>query len=74
MATPPIGPAELRAWRRSRNWPQSIAASWWGVSERQWRRYETGHSRIPLPLARRVHATPHRDATEGDTHGAPRHP
>ena len=62
-------PEELRLWRAQRpgeytygnnqtrpGWSQLHSAKWYGVSERQWQRYETGESAIPLPLIKRMMA------------------
>lgn len=40
--------------QRKQGWSQVRAADWYGVNERQWRRYETGASAIPLPLVKRL--------------------
>ena len=45
------------AWKRNQRkqgWSQVRAASWYGVSERQWKRYESGECRIPLALVKRM--------------------
>lgn len=60
-------PDELRRWRaqqpgdyawknnqRKPGWSQLRAAGWYGVSERQWMRYESGESHIPLSLIKRL--------------------
>jgi hypothetical protein len=60
-------PDDLRAWRarqagdfayarnqRRPGWNQRRAAHWYGVSERQWNRYENGESPIPLSLVKRL--------------------
>jgi len=60
-------PEELRLWRAQRpgdyawkfnqrklGWSQARAAEWYGVSERQWVRYEAGDSEIPLSLVKRM--------------------
>jgi hypothetical protein len=60
-------PENLEAWRRqqagdhayARNqrragWNQRRAAHWYGVSERQWQRYENAESPIPLSLVKRM--------------------
>lgn len=46
--------AHVINFRHSRGWSQREAGSWWGVSERQWRRYESGESRVPAPLLKRL--------------------
>jgi hypothetical protein len=43
-------PAELRAWREGLEWSQGFAAALYGVSLRQWQRYESGVSPIPQNL------------------------
>ncbi len=58
---------ELRLWRQQQagdhaykrnqrrpGWTQRRASHWYGVSERQWLRYETGESPIPLSLIKRL--------------------
>ena len=35
-------------------WNQRQAGEWYGVTERQWRRYETGEQPIPRPLINRM--------------------
>jgi len=60
-------PMELRTWRgqqpgdyawknnqRKAGWSQERAADWYGVNERQWRRYESGENGIPLALVKRL--------------------
>ena len=60
-------PEELRLWRAQRpgdyawkfnqrklGWSQARAAEWYGVSERQWVRYESGENAIPLSLVKRM--------------------
>ncbi len=62
-------PADLVLWRaqqpgeyayrnnqRKPGWSQLHAANWYGVSERQWQRYEAGTLAIPLPLIKRLMA------------------
>ena len=44
----------LKNWRVAVTATQSEAAAWYGVSERTWRRYERGESRVPTPLIRRI--------------------
>lgn len=39
-----------------RGWSQERAAKWYGCSVRQWQRYESGESEVPLPLVRRIQA------------------
>lgn len=46
--------AHVINFRNGRGWSQAEAADWWGCSERQWRRYETGESRVPSPLLKRI--------------------
>jgi predicted transcriptional regulator len=47
--------AELvKTFREKKGQSQAQAASWWGCSERQWRRYETGESPVPRPLLKRI--------------------
>ena len=58
---------QLRKWRTQQagehayrnnqkrpGWTQAQAAEWYGVSERQWARYESGESGIPLSLVKRM--------------------
>lgn len=33
---------------------QSQAAEWWGVTEREWQRYESGAVPVPMPLLKRL--------------------
>jgi len=60
-------PADLVLWRaqqpgeyayrnnqRKPGWSQLHAANWYGVSERQWQRYENEDSPIPLSLVKRM--------------------
>lgn len=60
-------PEDLRIWRtqqagdyayarnqRRPGWSQRRAAHWYGVSERQWNRYENEESPIPLSLVKRM--------------------
>ncbi len=60
-------PDELKRWRgqqpgeyawknnqKKTGWSQVRAASWYGVSERQWIRYESGENSIPLALIKRL--------------------
>lgn len=60
-------PDDLRAWRtqqagdyayarnqRRPGWSQRRASHWYGVSERQWVRYENGDAPIPLSLVKRM--------------------
>ena len=60
-------PSELKIWRgqqpgdyawknnqRKSGWTQLRAAEWYGVSERQWNRYESGENAIPLALIKRL--------------------
>jgi hypothetical protein len=47
-------PAELTAWRKQRFGPAREAASWYGVTLRQWQRYEGGESGIRAPLVHRI--------------------
>lgn len=54
-----MAPVDLRRWRRARQhfdprWTQEYAATFFGVSERTWRRYERGETHIPQWLVRRV--------------------
>ena len=62
-------PDDLVEWRRTRpgtyearngetrpGWSQEMAADWYGVSTRQWQRYEAGRSPIPVPLIKRMEA------------------
>jgi hypothetical protein len=51
----------LRRWRliglhgeRKKPLTQEYCADWYGVSERQWRRYERSESRVPTPLILRI--------------------
>lgn len=37
-------------------WSQKTAAKWFGCSYRQWQRYESGESGVPLTLVRRIQA------------------
>jgi transcriptional regulator with XRE-family HTH domain len=41
------------AFRKLKRWTQKEAAEWYGVSERTWRRYETGEI-VCLPLLKRI--------------------
>jgi len=74
-------PEELRLWRAQRpgdyawkfnqrklGWSQARAAEWYGVSERQWVRYEAGDSEIPLSLVKRMIAN---ETTFEDTNPQP---
>jgi hypothetical protein len=58
---------QLRGWRtqqagdhayarnqRRPGWTQRRASNWYGVSKRQWERYESGECRIPLSLVKRM--------------------
>lgn len=60
-------PEDLRIWRQQQageyaykrnqtrpGWTQRRASGWYGVSERQWKRYESGECRIPLALVKRM--------------------
>lgn len=54
-----MAPVDLRRWRMARQyfdrrWTQAYAATFFGVSERTWRRYERGETVIPQWLVRRV--------------------
>lgn len=53
---------DLRRWRESRGFTQTAAAHWYGVSLRQWQRYEDGVHGIPRPLTARIEAS-HREPT-----------
>lgn len=44
----------VRLWRTARKWTQLQAAGWYGVSDRQWRKWEAGHASIPEPLLKRM--------------------
>lgn len=59
---------ELRQWRERQQWSQTQAADWYGVSVRQWRRYEHGVSRVPRPLERRIHELQYTE--RGESHVA----
>lgn len=37
-----------------KNWTQEIAAAWWGVHPRTWRRWERGDTLPPVALRRRI--------------------
>lgn len=54
MTRPIVSANEVLRFRASRGWTQAQAAKWWGVSVRSWRRWETGASPIPTPLAARI--------------------
>lgn len=52
---------ELYDWRMTKRvavagtaWYQKDAAAWYGVSERQWRRWENGEVPIPTTVVRRI--------------------
>ena len=45
-------PSGLLRWRKARNMTQKQAAVFVGISERHWRRYETGKYPIPRWLER----------------------
>ena len=42
-----MSPELLRAWRKAHNLTQVDAASWVGVNERTYQRWELGESKIP---------------------------
>lgn len=46
--------AHVVNFRHARRWTQRKAADWWGVSIRQWRRYENGATPVPVPLLKRI--------------------
>lgn len=45
---------DLRRWREHRGYTQTEAAEWYGVSLRQWQRYEDGDHAVPKPLTLRI--------------------
>lgn len=47
---------QLREWRESRGLSQSVAAEWYGVTLRQWQRWESGETPIPPQLPRIIAA------------------
>ncbi len=62
-----MSPSDLARWRsqqpgdyawknrqRKPGWSQVRAANWYGVSERQWQRYEGSENAIPLALVKRM--------------------
>ena len=62
-----MSPDDLRLWRQQQagdhafkrnqrrpGWTQRRASHWYGVSKRQWERYESGACRIPLSLVKRM--------------------
>ena len=44
----------LILWREQRGYSQQDAASWYGVTERTWRRWEAGEVRVPKHVRRRI--------------------
>lgn len=54
-----LSPADLRYWRLARcygdpRWTQKHAAGFFGISHRQYKRYESGDSPVPQWLVRRL--------------------
>lgn len=54
-----MAPVDLARWRLARQhfdprWTQGYAGTFFGVTERTWRRYERGETAIPQWLVRRV--------------------
>ena len=62
-----MSPTDLRNWRiqqagdhaykrnqRRPGWTQRRASAWYGISEREWQRYEAGEIKIPLSLVKRM--------------------
>lgn len=50
------GKFKARNGQIKRGWTQEQAAAWYGVSHRQWQRYENGKTPVPLHLVRRIAA------------------
>lgn len=53
----PTSGDHVREWRERRHWTQAEAARWYGVSDRTWRRWETGETRVPAPVLKRIAST-----------------
>jgi len=58
---------EMAAWRLAQpgkhkfkrnqvrdGWTQAMAAQWYGCSTRQWRRWETAETDVPLPVVKAI--------------------
>jgi transcriptional regulator with XRE-family HTH domain len=62
---PPIGHYQIvRNFRLLRGWTQALAAEWYGVSERTWRRYEAERAAVPKPLLKRIEQWARRSCPE----------
>jgi transcriptional regulator with XRE-family HTH domain len=60
-----LNPETLRHWRNTQGWTQATAANWYGVTDRQWRRWENGEQPVPLHLERRLLSGPTIDVLLG---------
>lgn len=58
-STPALTADDLRLWRTRKNltdprWSQEFTARWLGVSPRQYKRFESGESRVPLYVIQHI--------------------
>lgn len=59
---PPVTPAELVAWRKSRGWTQRRASEWMSVSLKTYQNWEQGHRSMRHPvLVRKAIGKPRRE-------------